>query len=263
MCGEHFCDQSLHMEYSMSSSAEFVAEALGAEITNNPSIPIAKIQDKIRADFGEEISNSAAYRAKEKVLKAVYLEDQVSYAKIDYFQEFIVREGGYCDYTITTERNFEAIFVCPKPCSDAFHYLRPLIVLDGCFLKTKYKGQLLLAVAVDSLDELVLLSYAIVSGETSDNWKWFLKCLGSAFGIRGNDKITFISDRYIGLIDGMFPGAYHGYCVRHICGNIRGLFKDGEIEKLFTKAAYATSTDEFEKNMDELKSLKRRCIYLY
>ena len=174
MGGEDFCDHSLHMEYSMASSAEFVAEALGAEITNNPSIPLAKIQDKIRADFGEEISNSAAYRPIEKVLKALYLEDKVSYAKIYSFQEFIEREGGCCDYTITAERNFESIFVCPKPCIEGFHYLRPLIVLDGCFLKTKYKGQLLLAVAVDSLDQLVLLSYAIVSGEkTSDNWNGF------------------------------------------------------------------------------------------
>lgn len=77
-------------------------------------------------------------------------------------------------------------------------------------------------------------------------------------GIRGDNKITFISDRHIGLIDGirkLFPAAYHGYCVRHICGNIRGLFQDGGIVKLFTKAAYATSTEEFEKNMDELKSL--------
>ena len=47
----------------------------------------------------------------------------------------------------------------------------------------------------------------------------------------------------------------HGYCVRNICGNVRGLFKDGEIVKLFTKAAYAISTYEFEKNMAEPKSL--------
>lgn len=70
---------------------------------------------------------------------------------------------------MTAENHFEAILVCPRPSIEAFNYVRPLIVLDGCFLKTHYKCHLLLAVGIDAMDQLILLAYAIVGKETKDN----------------------------------------------------------------------------------------------
>ena len=74
-------------------------------------------------------------------------------------------------------------------------------------------------------------------------------------GLREDDNLTSISDRHIGLIDGVnseFSGASHGFCIRHICRNIKDHFKDSEIEKYFMNAAHALSTDAFDEIMKQL-----------
>ena len=59
---------------------------------------------------------------------------------------------------------------------------RPFIGLDGCFLKGKYGGELLTAVARDANDQMLPLAYAIVEVEKKETWKWFLEILVDDLG---------------------------------------------------------------------------------
>ncbi|XP_057734236.1 uncharacterized protein LOC130949574 [Arachis stenosperma] len=54
---------------------------------------------------------------------------------------------------------------------------RPLIGLDGAFLKTCFGGQILSAIGQDANNQIYVIAYAIVSVENKENWKWFLDLL--------------------------------------------------------------------------------------
>ena len=47
---------------------------------------------------------------------------------------------------------FENLFVCPSACINAFRYCLPILALDACHLKSKYKGSLF---AVTSIDDFI------------------------------------------------------------------------------------------------------------
>lgn len=56
---------------------------------------------------------------------------------------------------------FQALKLCFKS------GLRPLIGLNGTFLKGKYKGQLLVAMGQDSMNQFYPLAWAVIDKETS------------------------------------------------------------------------------------------------
>jgi len=58
------------------------------------------------------------------------------------------------------------MFVCLDACKQGFKAgCRPLIGLDGCFLKGYYGGKLLSAVGQDGNNQIYVIAYAIVDVE--------------------------------------------------------------------------------------------------
>nr|KYP31811.1 hypothetical protein KK1_047682 [Cajanus cajan] len=70
---------------------------------------------------------------------------------------------------------------------------RPFIGVDGCHLKTKYGGQLLIAVGRDGNDQYFPLAFAVVETETKDSWRWFLTLLLEDIGDVKTNRWVFIS----------------------------------------------------------------------
>jgi hypothetical protein len=54
---------------------------------------------------------------------------------------------------------------------------RPIIGLDGCFLKGPYKVQLLLAISRDGNNNMYPVVLVVVEAKTKDSWIWFLEFL--------------------------------------------------------------------------------------
>ncbi|XP_074342313.1 uncharacterized protein LOC141679827 [Apium graveolens] len=69
------------------------------------------------------------------------------------------------------------IFWFLKAMMNGWKYARPVISIDGTFLKGKYRGKILVAMGVDSNNHPYYLCYALVDEETHENWSWFLKLL--------------------------------------------------------------------------------------
>lgn len=73
---------------------------------------------------------------------------------------------------------------------------RPLISLDGCWLKGNYGGNLLSAIAIDPNDYIFPLAYTVIAeNESRETWSWFLANLGQDLEINNSHHIAFISDR--------------------------------------------------------------------
>ncbi|KAL3513724.1 hypothetical protein ACH5RR_026441 [Cinchona calisaya] len=54
---------------------------------------------------------------------------------------------------------------------------RPIIGLYGCFLKSPFGEQLLLAMGKDGNDNMLPIALAVVEVEKFDTWEWFLELL--------------------------------------------------------------------------------------
>ncbi|PKI68853.1 hypothetical protein CRG98_010910 [Punica granatum] len=70
-----------------------------------------------------------------------------------------------------------------------------VISVDGCFLKTQLKGQLLSAVGRDGNNQMFLIEWAVVEGENEHSWKWFFELLMDDLGIRYGFGWKLISDQ--------------------------------------------------------------------
>ncbi|GKF04552.1 hypothetical protein Tco_0035220, partial [Tanacetum coccineum] len=77
---------------------------------------------------------------------------------------------------------------------------RRVIGLDGCFLNTLCKGELLSAVGRDGNNQIYLIVWAIVNVENKENWSWFMQCLINDLRIVDGEGLTIISDQHKGLL---------------------------------------------------------------
>ncbi|XP_028072694.1 uncharacterized protein LOC114274911 [Camellia sinensis] len=166
--------------------------------------------------------------------------DVVTILKRDYgldlrwYSDVVMRynPGSYVniDYDASSQQ-FCRFSVSFAACISGFNSCRPLLFLDGTFLKRKYKGQLLAATAKDENNSCCVVglfpfAFAIVDSETTANWSWFLHELGKV--VDGKCQITFISDRNLSLLEAMpkvFPSAHHSYCLQHLKSNLRDRIK--------------------------------------
>lgn len=140
-----------------------------------------------------------------------------------------------------------------------------LIQVDGTFLKTNFKHQLLAAVGIDSFGKIYPIAIAIVSIENISNWNFFMINLRKSFDNFDIDfnKLIFVSDREKGLlnsIDAIFPETENFYCTRHLGKNLKQRYKSPEGISLFFYCAKILEKDLFIFYFNKLKTI---CFDLY
>ena len=73
--------------------------------------------------------------------------------------------------------SFQRLYICLDACKRSFQVCRPIIGVDGCFLKGHYGEQILVAIGRDPNDQIILIALVVVEAETKDSWVWFLDFL--------------------------------------------------------------------------------------
>ncbi|GMI83734.1 hypothetical protein HRI_002042700 [Hibiscus trionum] len=99
---------------------------------------------------------------------------------------------------------------------------RPILGLDGCFLKGPFKSELLSAVGRDANNQMYPVAWAIVEVECTDSWAWFLNLLAADLNLEDGFGFTIISDQQKGLeiaINDVLPRVEHRNCARHVFAN--------------------------------------------
>ena len=91
---------------------------------------------------------------------------------------------------------FYRIYICFGAIKENFKTnCRPMIGLDGCFLKGLVKGQILVAVGRDGDNRMFPVAWAVIYGlENKDNWKWFVDLLKEDLEVDQGVGWTFMSD---------------------------------------------------------------------
>ncbi|XP_020410860.1 uncharacterized protein LOC109946689 [Prunus persica] len=140
------------------------------------------------------------------------------------------------------------------PCIRGFRtVIRPVIALDGTFLKGKYRGTLFVATCKDGNNHTYPVAFGVGDSENDASWNWFLTKLRGAIG--DINDLVFISDRHESIrkaISTIFPDAHHGACIFHISQNLKSHFKHERAHSLYFKAAKAYLVHEFDRLMVQI-----------
>ncbi|PNX68400.1 hypothetical protein L195_g056148, partial [Trifolium pratense] len=198
-------------------TSKWLGKRLIPTIKENPNIKCTDICIKAHQKWHSGINRMKAYRAKRVAIDIVDGSFKEQFLRLhDYCNEVIksnplstvklkvqntsVVEGqdiiveDYVDRPMLP--SFQRLYMCLDGCKKSFLKCRPIIGLDGCFLKGYYGGQILAAVGRDPNDQMLPIALAVVEAETKDSWAWFLDLLVNDLGGQRICKtFTFISDQ--------------------------------------------------------------------
>ncbi|KAK3226168.1 hypothetical protein Dsin_006030 [Dipteronia sinensis] len=100
--------------------------------------------------------------------------------------------------------------------------IRLVIAVDATHLKSKTKGDLLVAVCKNGNEMIYPLAFGFANFKNIKSWTWFLTQLREV--ILHPELVMIVSDRHTGISNGMrakFADAAHGVCAYHLAKNLK------------------------------------------
>ncbi|XP_016185374.1 uncharacterized protein LOC107627005 [Arachis ipaensis] len=183
-----------------------IAEAIKPLVEADLSLKVKSVIAEVQSKFNYTVSYRKAWLAKKKSVEKIFGGWEASYealpiwfeamchkepSTIVHFETMPAYQG---DDLVNDIRVLHRIFWSYYPCIRAFRYCKPVVQVDGTHLYGKYKGCLLVAVSHDGNNNIIPIAFAIVEGETSDAWHFFLSNLRQHVVTR--DGVGLISDRH-------------------------------------------------------------------
>uniref|UniRef100_A0A803QCI4 Uncharacterized protein n=1 Tax=Cannabis sativa TaxID=3483 RepID=A0A803QCI4_CANSA len=233
----------------------------------HPNMEYQGFQEMTSTTKYSNVSASIFYRTKRKAREMLEgsLKDQYVILD-DYCRQLMATNPSSAAILKTRlqegERVFERVYICLKACKDGFNKgCRPLLGLDGCFLKGYCRGILLAAIGIDPNNSQFSVAYAIVENENKVNWTWFLKLLVEDLNIQNPSIFTMMSDRQKGLeiaLAEVFIDAEIRFCVRHLHSNFKKEHSGLLLKQMLWACARATTPEDFTQRMNELKEVDEK-----
>ncbi|XP_016178963.1 uncharacterized protein LOC107621455 [Arachis ipaensis] len=248
-----------------------VAEAIKPLVEVDPSLKVKSVIAEVQSKFNYIISYRKAWLAKQKAVESIFGGWEASYealpiwfetmchkepSAVVHFEKMPAYQGDDLVLDICV---LHRVFWSYYPCIKAFRHCKPVAQVDETHLYGKYKGCLLVAVSQDGNNNIVLVAFAIVEGETSDAWYFFLSNLRQHVVTR--DGVGLISDRHdsirsaIDRSNGAWspPRAFHMFCIWHIESNFLRKFKAPYLQKLIVNIGYSRMIREYQMRYERLK----------
>ena len=161
------------------------------------------IMREIHEQLGVKVSRQTCSRAKAEARNMMEgsLEDHYHWLPCYVAELRRVYRGSTFEMVVERDNpdslvRFKRLYVCFQSLANGFkHGCRPVIGLDGCFLKTVVKGQLLSVVGKDGNNEMYPISWAVVEGENENSWTWFITLLAINLNMSCGNGWTIMSDQ--------------------------------------------------------------------
>ncbi|XP_058783323.1 uncharacterized protein LOC131658000 [Vicia villosa] len=256
-CGRQF--------FNKSAKAEWVAKVIIDGLKNNSKMKLNEVVADIRSRYSTEIPGCRAFKARQISRQIVEGDSSKQFSMLwSYGAELKKASAGYT-FKINTvalapglRPRFERCYLCFDGTKKALtKTCRPFIGLDGCHLKHRYGGIMLIAVGRDPNDQYLPVAFAVVKSDTKDTRSWFMKLLIEDIG---DGRWCFISDQQKGLVqvfEEEYPSYEHRLCLRHLYTNFKKKFGGGTLFRdLMMAAAKATYFEAHEAKMLMIKEAK-------
>lgn len=259
----HTCSRKLKNPIA---DRHWVANKLVNRLRSTPNMTAADAYNYMAETYQVQLCEMKLYRAMHIAREKIEGSEKEQYAKLwDYCAELrrsnpgSTLQLGVDRPSIELPPKFDRLYICfDATKKGALSGCRPLIGLDGCFLKGYYGGTLLAAVTQDANQSFYVIAYGIVEQETKDTWTWFLVRLLEDIGHPNTHGWEFISDMQKGLlpaIQDLCPGTSHRFCVKHLEANVWKQWRNKEPRSKLWCCAKSKTMPEFERNYQQLKSI--------
>ncbi|XP_063940555.1 uncharacterized protein LOC135149272 [Daucus carota subsp. sativus] len=159
-------------------SSKLIADVIKNQVKESLYLKVRNIQSQITEMYKYHVSYKKAWIGKQKAISDVYGDWATSYSKLPQFLTALMHFNPGTRAIIEAENitGDEITSVCKrvwwafKPMVDGWRHARPVISIDGTFLKGRYNGKLLIAMGFDSNNHQYPLAYGLVDEETTINW---------------------------------------------------------------------------------------------
>nr|XP_018628034.1 uncharacterized protein LOC104101474 [Nicotiana tomentosiformis] len=210
------------------------------------------IQTDMLSEHGVNLTYMQVWRAKKRALEFLRGRPADSYSRLPSY--LYILEKTYPGSVVKLQKTDDDCFL-------------PVVVVDGTFLKSAYRGIMLTASTMDAASSILLLAYAVVDSENDTSWKWFFEQFKHAYGEKSN--MCVVSDRNESILKAtsiVYTGMPHYACMWHIWTDIRSKFKKGHLKlsELYFATAQSYILDEFNERMSKIEEIDTRVkAYLY
>jgi hypothetical protein len=156
---KHKCSRDVK---NRSASSRWVANfAVVKKLQTSQKVTISDIVEDMRTNHGVGITMGRAWKAKKIAQSIVDGDADRQYAMIWRYAAELKRVNAGNNVKINVDRltpsiqpRFGSFYFCFDGCKKGFiNGCRPFVGVDGCHLKTKYGGQLLITVGRDPNDQ--------------------------------------------------------------------------------------------------------------
>ena len=161
-----------------------------------------KIEELIKERWKITVSRAQCQAARNKAMGWIQKEYETQFARIRDYAAEILESNINSSVEVETKRNeegkdvFDRFYVCFDVLRRSWQATcRPLIGMDGTFLRGKTKGQLLVALGRDGDNSIYPIAWAVVQVENTPNWVWFVKHIKTDLGLGDGDGYIMVSDR--------------------------------------------------------------------
>ncbi|XP_024006589.1 uncharacterized protein LOC112083091 [Eutrema salsugineum] len=223
-----------------------------------------KLEEMIMEKWRISVSRPQCQHARNKALKWIAVEYAEQFARLrDYKAELELSNPNSsvvvdCVTNDEGQHVFQRFYVCFDNLRKSWkQHCRPLIGVDGCFLKTVQKGELFIANGRDADNRIYPIAWAVVQKENTNNWSWFFQKIKADLELGDGDGYVLVSDRQKGFLAAVkdeLPKIEHRMCVRHIYMNLKARnAKKPELKGLIWNLAWSYNEPEFRDNLKKIE----------
>ncbi|XP_062085649.1 uncharacterized protein LOC133791748 [Humulus lupulus] len=207
------------------------------------------IKGDLNDRYSIKMNYRKAWRSKEHALNKLRGNAKESYNLIPSYLYMLQKTnpGTIVDIEKGEDKSLLFLFMALNASLRGWEKCKPIIVVDGTFLKSAYGGTLLSASAQDARGKIFPLAFYMEDSENNKSWEWFFTKLRAAYGVREDQCI--ISDRHESIIKAtnkVFPKITHGYCMFHLLRNLKTTYK--KHAKEYSKIGYHKWSRFYSKN---------------
>jgi hypothetical protein len=188
-------------------TANYLKEKFMNEFRDNQKLGLQSFAAKVTREFNMCPDRWKLSRARKAALVEIHGDEEEQFRHlIDYGQE-LRRSNPRSNFFLTTnsvndpgsaehKQHLAIVYWSYDACKRGFLAgCRPLICVDGCHIKTRYKGVLLTAVGIDPNDCIFPIAFGLAEVECTSNWEWFLTSLKEDLNITNTSPWTIMSDK--------------------------------------------------------------------
>ncbi|XP_013594896.1 PREDICTED: uncharacterized protein LOC106303080 [Brassica oleracea var. oleracea] len=222
-----------------------------------------KIEQLVLEKWGITVSRAQCQAARTKALKWIEFEYDHQFARLRDYAAEILESNKDSTVVIETLKNtygkdeFNRFYICFDNIRRTWkETCRPLLGVDGCFVKHKIKGQVLVALGRDADNAIYPVAWGVVQVENTDNWLWFVRMIREDLGLDDGDGFVIVSDRQKGLIAAVkeeLPKVEHRKCVRHIYENLKKKHgSKSDMKSYLWSLAWSYNEAEYKERLDRI-----------